>query len=140
MIYDYVINKPSLDEALEHYGVKGMKWKKRKGLLTPIEFAKQGIEQYKKIKKLNELSESKKSSGSTSSARYRKKKGLTNKNYKGTGTVSSKARQLIGKVKNRNKNSYIPSFTSAMAGDSRYNRPSDGMYNDPRYKKSKKRF
>lgn len=26
--YDGVINKPSLDEALEHYGVKGMKWKK----------------------------------------------------------------------------------------------------------------
>ena len=30
MIYDYVINKPSLDDALEHYGVKGMKWKKHK--------------------------------------------------------------------------------------------------------------
>ena len=28
--YDGVILKPSLDEALEHYGVKGMKWKKRK--------------------------------------------------------------------------------------------------------------
>lgn len=38
MIYDYVINKPSLDEALEHYGVKGMKWKKRK---HPKEAARQ---------------------------------------------------------------------------------------------------
>lgn len=28
--YDGVILKPDLDEALEHYGVKGMKWKKRK--------------------------------------------------------------------------------------------------------------
>lgn len=26
--YDGVIFKPDLDEALEHYGVKGMKWKK----------------------------------------------------------------------------------------------------------------
>lgn len=140
MMYDGVINKPSLDEALEHYGVKGMKWKKHKGLLTPTEFAKKGLEQYKKIKQLEELSESKKNSGSSSTTRYKKKKRLTNKNYKGTGTLSSRARQLVGKVKNRNKNSYIPSFTSAMAGDSRYNRPSDGMYNDPRYKKSKKRF
>ena len=31
MIYDGVITKPELDEALEHFGVKGMKWKKRKG-------------------------------------------------------------------------------------------------------------
>lgn len=30
MQYDGVINKPALDEALEHYGVKGMKWRKRK--------------------------------------------------------------------------------------------------------------
>ena len=30
MMYDGVINKPDLDEALEHYGVKGMKWRKRK--------------------------------------------------------------------------------------------------------------
>lgn len=30
MKYDYVIDKPSLDEALQHYGVKGMKWRKRK--------------------------------------------------------------------------------------------------------------
>lgn len=28
--YDGVILKPTLDEALEHYGVKGMKWKKHK--------------------------------------------------------------------------------------------------------------
>lgn len=28
--YDGVILKPTLDEALEHYGVKGMKWRKRK--------------------------------------------------------------------------------------------------------------
>lgn len=97
MMYDGVINKPSLDEALEHYGVKGMKWDK-------------------------------------------KKRKWQNRSYKGTGKLSSKFDQLIGKVKNRKKNSYIPSFTSAMAGDSRYNRPSDGMYNDPRYKKSKKRF
>ena len=139
-MYDGVINKPSLDEALEHYGVKGMKWKKHKGLLTPMEFAKAGVEQYKKIKQLNELAESKRNPGGSSTSRSKKRKRLTNKNYKGTGTLSSKARQLVGKVKNRNKNSYIPSFTSAMAGDSRYNRPSDGMYNDPRYKKSKKRF
>ena len=29
-IYDGVIMKPKLDNALEHYGVKGMKWKKHK--------------------------------------------------------------------------------------------------------------
>ena len=34
MMYDYVIKKPNIDEALEHYGVKGMKWKKRKKNLT----------------------------------------------------------------------------------------------------------
>ncbi len=28
MEYDGVILKPDLDEALEHYGVKGMKWRK----------------------------------------------------------------------------------------------------------------
>lgn len=36
--YDGVILKPDLDEALEHYGVKGMKWKKRK---HPKEAARQ---------------------------------------------------------------------------------------------------
>lgn len=31
MIYDYIITKPPLNEdTLAHYGVKGMKWKKRK--------------------------------------------------------------------------------------------------------------
>lgn len=30
MTYDGVITKPSLDDALKHYGVKGMKWKKHK--------------------------------------------------------------------------------------------------------------
>ena len=28
--YDGIVIKPELDDALEHYGVKGMKWKKRK--------------------------------------------------------------------------------------------------------------
>lgn len=28
-IYDGVMIKPELDDALEHYGVKGMKWRKR---------------------------------------------------------------------------------------------------------------
>jgi len=32
MTYDYIITKPNLDEdLLMHYGVKGMKWRKRKG-------------------------------------------------------------------------------------------------------------
>ena len=31
MIYDYVVTKPPLNEdTLTHYGVKGMKWRKRK--------------------------------------------------------------------------------------------------------------
>ena len=30
MIFDGLITKPSVDDALEHYGVKGMKWKNRK--------------------------------------------------------------------------------------------------------------
>jgi len=30
-VYDGVAVKPDLDEALEHYGVKGMKWRRRKG-------------------------------------------------------------------------------------------------------------
>ena len=30
MFYDYVITKPSLDEALKHYGVKGMEWGQHK--------------------------------------------------------------------------------------------------------------
>lgn len=30
MIYDYVITKPELDDALVHYGVPGMKWGHRK--------------------------------------------------------------------------------------------------------------
>ena len=35
MTYDGVINKPDLDEALEHYGIKGMKWRKKlKGLIN----------------------------------------------------------------------------------------------------------
>lgn len=29
-MYDGVAIKPTLDEAFEHYGVKGMKWRKRK--------------------------------------------------------------------------------------------------------------
>ena len=29
-VYDGVIMKPELDNALEHYGIKGMKWKKHK--------------------------------------------------------------------------------------------------------------
>ena len=30
--YDYIINKPELNEdTLAHYGVKGMKWRRRKG-------------------------------------------------------------------------------------------------------------
>ena len=33
IMYDGVINKPDLDEALEHYGVKGMKWRRRKNLV-----------------------------------------------------------------------------------------------------------
>lgn len=36
MKYDYVIEKPSIDEALEHYGVKGMKWKKKKQQIDEI--------------------------------------------------------------------------------------------------------
>ena len=31
--YDGIVIKPELDDALEHYGVKGMKWKKRKAKL-----------------------------------------------------------------------------------------------------------
>lgn len=31
-MYDYIIDKPSLDDLiLEHYGVKGMRWRHRKG-------------------------------------------------------------------------------------------------------------
>lgn len=30
-VYDGVAVKPDLDEALEHYGVKGTKWRRRKG-------------------------------------------------------------------------------------------------------------
>lgn len=34
MIYDYVVTKPPLnEETLAHYGIKGMKWKKRKAKL-----------------------------------------------------------------------------------------------------------
>lgn len=33
MYYDYITSKPPLNEdTLAHYGVKGMKWKRRKGL------------------------------------------------------------------------------------------------------------
>lgn len=29
-VYDGVVIKPDLDNALEHYGVKGMKWRKER--------------------------------------------------------------------------------------------------------------
>lgn len=33
-MYDYIIEKPELNEdTLTHYGIKGMKWKKRKGTI-----------------------------------------------------------------------------------------------------------
>ena len=35
--YDGVILKPTLDEALEHYGVKGMKWRKKHPRITSRE-------------------------------------------------------------------------------------------------------
>lgn len=44
--YDGVILKPTLDEALEHYGVKGMKWKKRKANIKgKLKFTKEMIDQ-----------------------------------------------------------------------------------------------
>lgn len=32
--YDYVITKPELEDALAHYGVKGMRWGHRKSRYT----------------------------------------------------------------------------------------------------------
>ena len=29
--YDGVTSKPDLDDCLEHFGIKGMKWRRRKG-------------------------------------------------------------------------------------------------------------
>lgn len=43
MTYDYIITKPTLEEALMHYGVKGMKWGKHSKLVSS------GAEAYKII-------------------------------------------------------------------------------------------
>ena len=32
--YDGIVGKPDIDDALEHYGVKGMKWRKVKAKIT----------------------------------------------------------------------------------------------------------
>ncbi len=40
-VYDGVAVKPDLDEALEHYGVKGMKW--RKHLKSALSTASNGV-------------------------------------------------------------------------------------------------
>lgn len=37
MTYDGVINKPDLDEVLEHHGILGMKWGKRNGPPYPLD-------------------------------------------------------------------------------------------------------
>lgn len=40
--YDYIINKPELNEdTLAHYGIKGMKWRKRKGSKNSKPFNKE---------------------------------------------------------------------------------------------------
>lgn len=41
MIYDYIIEKPPLNEdTLAHYGVKGMKWRHRKGRKSTVRKAR----------------------------------------------------------------------------------------------------
>ena len=33
-MYDYITTKPDIDDALQHYGIKGMKWKFRKSIIS----------------------------------------------------------------------------------------------------------
>lgn len=54
MIYDGIISKPSLDETLKHYGVKGMKWGIRRYQNPDGTLTNKGKKRYSNITKLND--------------------------------------------------------------------------------------
>lgn len=66
MVYDYVITKPELDDALAHYGVRGMRWGVRKAI------RKGGIMTRRKAKIFGDLDIKRRQATSRSEKKYLK--------------------------------------------------------------------
>jgi len=102
-MYDYIVNKPELNEdTLAHFGIKGMKWRKRK-------------KKYKEFRdKLNEETQKKKNlrqRGFSSSTSQVDGGGVGADNF-GRGMYSARKRLADYQHRQRNMN--------VMKGDSRF--------------------
>jgi len=110
MTYDYIITKPTLEEALMHYGVKGMKWGKHSKLVSS------GAEAYKIISgwsdkeyqdRLSRVkltggrssgSSKKSGSGKSGSSSAKEKKTSGSSSSKKTTDVKEKSKEVVNDI------------------------------------------
>ena len=111
-VYDGVAMKPSLDEALEHYGIKGMKW--RQHLKRGINSLKNGFSNLRKrLSKYRIRTVSSVINASTGERRNNAPFKITPKKRKSWITTTATVTDSSGKKRKVNPDDYKPLVDAA---------------------------